>query len=189
MAREQVELPPPESWSDFDEFYRSSDKKIMRFVMRLGGTLQEAEDAMQEAMTAVYGAWDRMTHPGAYARVVAERRYLASAARYRREQEKLGLADWAIPVPARDPDAVIFAEEARQVLTAIRSLPYEQRRILAWSLDGYSTKEIAAALEKPEATIRSNLRHARDKVKQLFEQTKVHSTSAGRRANDERPGR
>jgi RNA polymerase sigma factor (sigma-70 family) len=189
MAREQVELPPPESWSDFDEFYRASDKKIMRFVMRLGGNVQEAEDAMQEAMTAVYGAWDRMTHPSAYARVVAERRYLASAARHRREQERLAQADWTTPTPARDPDTVIFAEEARRVLTAVRSLPYAQRRVMAWHLDEYSTKEIAAALDQPEATIRSNLRHARDKVKQIFELTKANPTSAGRRADDERPGR
>ena|SRR5437773_4198755 len=189
MAREQVEPPPPESWSDFVEFYCSSDKKIMRFVMRLGGTLQEAEDAMQEAMTAVYGAWDRMTHPSAYARVVAERSYLASTARHRREREKLRLADWTIPVPAPDPDGVIFAEEARQVMTALRSLPYGQRRVLAWVMDGYSTKEIAAALGKPEVTVRSTLRHARDKMKQLHKEMKTHPTSAGRRAGDERSGR
>src|SRR5436190_7829091 len=104
MAREQVEPPPPESWSDFVEFYCSSDKKIMRFVMRLGGTLQEAEDAMQEAMTAVYGAWDRMTYPSAFARVVAERSYLASTARHRREREKLRLEVMKITVARHDPE-------------------------------------------------------------------------------------
>ena len=47
------------------------------------------------------------------------------------------------------------------VLEAIKRLPPAQRRVMAWSFDGYSPAEIAAILGEDALTVRSNLRHAR----------------------------
>ena len=167
MVCDQVEDPPPENGGAFDAYYRFDNKRLIGFVMKLGATLQEAEDAAHEAMAEVFTRWDRIgsTNPAAYARTTAENKYIRSQARARSELKKLQLADWASERSVSDVHDFLLKEEARGLITMMQELPMEQRRVLAWYADGFEVAAIAEAIERPEATVRSNLRHARKSIK------------------------
>ncbi|MFD6694988.1 RNA polymerase sigma factor [Micromonospora aurantiaca (nom. illeg.)] len=184
MARDQVELPPPESGSAFDNYYRSDSKRLFSFLLKLGATIQEAEDASQDAWEEVFTRWDVIgsTNPAAYARTVAEQRFIRSRARTKSEHEKLMQAGWATERPFADTHYVLLKDEAQRLIKIMQGLPYAQRRVLAWSIDGFKNAEIAEAIEQPVATVRSNLRHAKDKVKAAVAAQRTKNTSsAGRK--------
>ena len=57
--------------------------------------------------------------------------------------------------------------EDKEILHAIFNLPLDYRKVIyLYYYEGYSTKEIAAITAKRESTIRSNLKRAREKLKQ-----------------------
>ncbi len=51
-----------------------------------------------------------------------------------------------------------------------RFLPAPQREVFALHMDGWQTEEIAEITEQKTATVRSNLRHARQKLLRMIEQ-------------------
>lgn len=58
-------------------------------------------------------------------------------------------------------------DELKDVLEFIDTLPSDQRLVIHLvCIEGYSSKEAAEIMEKPEGTIRSLLHHARKKLKQ-----------------------
>ena len=111
------------------------------------------------------GGLGHARNPTAWMRTVATRKYwrLAGA---RQPAEPLGES---VPERSGDIDLAIFEEEQQRVLTLLRSLPSEQRTVLALRVDGATCKETAELPGKPEATIRSLLRHARKTLKELME--------------------
>jgi len=185
--------PPPETddgFRDFDEYYRADSKRVILFVKRLGATWQEAEDVSQVAMTAVYKKWPGICseNPRGYARKVAEREFWNSAADASKERKKLLEADWTRP-RAYVMDDVLLRRDTELTFWALERLRFEQRRAFAWHLDGFSNKEIADLIGGSESTVRSNIRHARNKLKTLLSQHRKDTSSAGRRPDDERKGR
>ncbi|UOZ05681.1 RNA polymerase sigma factor [Amycolatopsis sp. WQ 127309] len=73
---------------------------------------------------------------------------------------------WSTTDRADDrPRAVV--EEQPLVVELLRQLPDVQRVVMAWSLDGFDPAAIAAMTGSTPTTVRSNLRHARERMKQL----------------------
>ncbi|MGQ4389071.1 sigma factor-like helix-turn-helix DNA-binding protein [Streptomyces sp. SAS_270] len=54
------------------------------------------------------------------------------------------------------------------VLQLLLGLPQRQREVMAWHLDDYRPEEIAEILGLKRATVDSNLRHARGKLRQAW---------------------
>jgi RNA polymerase sigma factor (sigma-70 family) len=52
-----------------------------------------------------------------------------------------------------------------QIVDLLSQLPSEQRRVAVLFYDGFTYEEIAEVLEKSEATVRSLLRHARERLR------------------------
>ncbi|MDX2601947.1 sigma-70 family RNA polymerase sigma factor [Streptomyces caniscabiei] len=105
--------------------------------------------------------WQTLDSPRAYLRRAALRFYLKQS--NLREEPTSTLPDRpGGPCPV---DKVVLSEEATAVLGAIRRLPPAQRSVLAWSLDGFSTAEIAAALKQTPAAVRQNYYRARQQLK------------------------
>jgi hypothetical protein len=50
---------PPSGPDGFDEFFRGSFREVVRAAMYAGATLQEAEDAANEALLGMLLHWDR----------------------------------------------------------------------------------------------------------------------------------
>jgi len=147
--------PCPKS---FDEFYQCELPRLIVFVRSMRATWEEAKDAAQDALEAAFVHWEELTNPRAWVRIVAERKFLRQRLRLQRGAELAQLSGWGVSA-WYSPPAV--HEETAMVLTAIGELPPAQRRVMAWSFDGYTPTEIAEILGEEAATVRSNLRHAR----------------------------
>jgi RNA polymerase sigma factor (sigma-70 family) len=73
------------------------------------------------------------------------------------------------PERAGDIDPSGFTEQRQWVLDLLRTLPPEQRKVVALLTDGATCPEIAALTGKSPETVRSLLRHARKTLKELME--------------------
>ena len=58
-------------------------------------------------------------------RVVAERLFLATAARLKQAPGKAVAGGWGHAATSHDPDLAVLGQEQQQVLTLFRRLPYE----------------------------------------------------------------
>lgn len=148
---------------EFALFYRAELPRLVGFLMTHGARAATAADVAQESMIAAYRQWDRIDSPRAWIRTVASRTWWRRKERDQREIPRDDLA--------RD-SSLLSDEEAERVeadhafLALIRSLPMEQRQVMAWTYDGYLPNEIAVLLGKNPATVRSTLRAARAALQQ-----------------------
>jgi DNA-directed RNA polymerase specialized sigma24 family protein len=146
----------------FDDFYRSELPRLVVFVRnRMRATWEEAADVAQDALVAALVHWEEITNPRAWVRVTAERKFLRHQLRSRQGTELACRPGWGVSGGYAPPAA---GEETEMVLEMIRRLPPAQRRVMAWSFDGYAPAEIAGILGEDAVTVRSNLRHARRRL-------------------------
>jgi RNA polymerase sigma-70 factor (ECF subfamily) len=119
--------------------------------------LAAAVDLAQDTMVQAYRRWPTIDHPSAWTRRVASRLWARQVARIAEDP----VAD----VPERPsllgvPDVVTW-EQRHDVLQVLDRLPTRQRQVLAWTLDGYSSTEIAVELRMTAEAVRSSLAKAR----------------------------
>jgi RNA polymerase sigma factor (sigma-70 family) len=164
------------STSIFIEFFHDEFGPLVAFLQKSGFEREQAKDAASEAMTCAYESWSRIDRsPRGWVRRAAYRIACNQAQRAREEPLRVVAGGWAIP-PHGDVDVVEAAEEHAELLRLLQQLPRQQRLVMAWHLDGFDTNEISERLDMPPATVRSTLRHARDRLKVAYQ-----SRSAGRR--------
>jgi RNA polymerase sigma-70 factor, ECF subfamily len=138
---------------------------LLTFIQRMTGNQHRAEELFQEAFLVVWRDRRRYVYPRPF------RPWLfgIAANKCRAEFRKLQdmpetMPDWPELSLGREPspvEAAISTETAAMVAQAVATLPPKQRAVLVmrvWS--GMEYGEIAAALERTEATIRSLMFHA-----------------------------
>jgi RNA polymerase sigma factor (sigma-70 family) len=164
--------------STFVEFFHDEFGPLVAFVRKIGFGREQAEDAASEAMTCAYESWSRIDRsPRGWVRTAAYRIACAQARRARDESLRAIAGGWDISTHD-DVDVVEAAEEHDELLRLLQLLPRQQRLVMAWHLDGFDTNEISERLDMSPATVRSTLRHARDRLKVAY-QTRS-ATSKGR---------
>lgn len=152
---------------DFDDFVRAEHRRLVLFVVTLGASWEEAEDAVAEVLLEVLQRWKQIHSPRAYCRLAAERAYVNSEVRLRKAPAAAARSTWA--VAAHQPaEAVFEAVEHEYTLRHLRLLNQEQRRVMAFLYDGWTAEEIAELLGKKASTVRSNIRHARKRLKKAI---------------------
>ncbi|MGI5330976.1 RNA polymerase sigma factor [Actinomadura nitritigenes] len=154
-----------ERTDSFDDYYRSDLTTLTRFLVYLGASVEDAQDIAQEAMMAVLKQWRHVDDPQAYARTAANGIFMRRLRKAKKERQAAKRA-W-IPEQHRSP-FVSFAADAESVMQLLRTLPLEQREVMAWTIDGYTPSQIAEATNQNAATVRSHLRHARASLKKQF---------------------
>ena len=146
--RRPVLTSPPEPRSgEFDAFYRREYLQALRLAWLLTGSRAAAEDVVHDAMTSVYGAFERIDAPSAYLRRSVINTSRTWQRNERRQRERVALLDHAQSAPG-DGDAAL--------LEAIGALPYRQRVVIVtryWG--GWSEAEIAQALGCRPGTVKS----------------------------------
>jgi RNA polymerase sigma-70 factor (sigma-E family) len=146
----------------FGAFYRSEYGRAVRLAWLLTGSRPGAEDVVQDAMAAVYRAFERIELPSAYLR-----RAVVNTARSwhrdeRRQQERSTLL-------ALEPHTV-DARDA-ELLDAVARLPYRQRVVIVaryWG--GWSEAEIAQSLSCRPGTVKSLASRALNRLRREVEQ-------------------
>jgi RNA polymerase sigma factor (sigma-70 family) len=159
----------------FTAYYRDDFKRLTYFVVRLGASVEEAQDVAQEAMKEAMRSWPEIDHPHAFVRKAATRIFLRDRQKIKRVHEA------ALRDGAHDMTAT-FDTDTEYILQMLNALPTEQREVMAWTLDGYTPTEIAEMTGQKAATVRSHLRHAREKlIKKLDQQ---HKKATRKEASD-----
>jgi len=168
--------------ADFSRFYRSSFSPLVSRCLRIGVPASEAPGIVQELMLEIYRRWPDIGSAERYAsKTIAMRAagFLKISASTL-PKDMADLARLGRPLTSAMPDGILAVNEGQLVLQALRQLPPVQRAVFALDYDGFTSTDIAAILNMGEATVRSNLRHARAALRTWWEQT---SPPAGRRCD------
>lgn len=147
---------------DFETFFRARYPGLVRFlVISEAACLEDAEDAVEEAMGDAFSNWESIGNPDAWVRVAARNVLVSLRQRDRRRRQLAGNAFLTERVPAEAWERLGLRHEAREVIELLARLPPAQREIMAFVVDDFTPAEIAELVGKSPQTVRSNLRCAR----------------------------
>ncbi|MET8152066.1 RNA polymerase sigma factor [Actinoplanes sp. NPDC049668] len=150
----------------FSQFYADHFDPLTWMAMSLHRVdLHRGRDIVQDAMIDTFRNWRTINDPGAFARQAVRWRGIDHlrklqggvwdlAAEYRLQQIPAAPAETAI-------DTIGITE-------MIAQLPPRQAQIFALCVDGLSPTEIGDELGLTATTVRSNLRHARERLRALL---------------------
>jgi RNA polymerase sigma-70 factor (sigma-E family) len=145
---------------DFAEFVRTRHRSLVRYGVILTGDHGHGEDLAQDALVKTYRAWRRLHpdgDPEAYTRRVMTRAAWRAGRRLWRRRE----VPTDTPPDVATADPYQRADTTQLVLTALRTLPAQQRVVLVlryWA--GLSEVEIATQLGCSPGTVKSRASRA-----------------------------
>lgn len=160
---------------DFDEFYRSTQQRLLRYVYLLTGDLAETQDTVQEAYVRAWQRWPTVSgyaDPEAWMRVVSAR---LAISRWRTLRRRLQAhlrhgGPGVVPPPGT---------ETVEVVRALRQLPEEQRVVIAlYHLVGLPVVEVARELGVPVGTVKARLSRGRSALAGLLAEPELEVTDA-----------
>jgi RNA polymerase sigma factor (sigma-70 family) len=151
---------------EFAQFFRAEHKKLIRFVIAIGASGDQAAEIAQVTFFKAFEGWDVIRAPRAWIRRVAVNELTAARLAARRETPQAALPD--APVPVSTALAVELTEEARQVIAALQALPPRQRQVMAWIIDGFSAAEIARELGVSPESVRQSHAKARKNLGRFY---------------------
>jgi RNA polymerase sigma-70 factor (ECF subfamily) len=143
----------------FDDVYYASYTSVLRAVILLVLTQEDAHDVVQEAYARALARWDdvgRLDSPEAWVRKVAVNAAIDTRRRERsRRTAYRRFLGRPLPVPASGADGV-------DVERALAALPPAQRQaIVLHYLVDMSVAQIAAETGRPVGTVKTNLARGR----------------------------
>jgi RNA polymerase sigma factor (sigma-70 family) len=148
-------------------FYAAEYSKLVKILVLLGATIEEAEDAAQKAMLdlaerSVTGKAPAC--PAAYVRRAAINFFIKER---QRERERLPreLRGGHLVIEAQLDDQLTADEDEQYVEHLLECLTPTQRTVIKLVMDGWSTCEIAEKLGKSNENIRQQLKNGRDRLK------------------------
>jgi RNA polymerase sigma-70 factor (ECF subfamily) len=163
---------------EFDEFFRADFPLLVGFLGKAEFELEVARDAAAEAMLHAFKVWKSISFPRAWVRRVGLR--MATEQDMRRDGVGRAIrSGWVRSIDDTEDKLFAFVEDSSFVVTLLGRLPERQRVVMAWSLDGFTSLEIAEGLGVGEATVRFNLRHARERLAQIHQNELVDPSEEG----------
>jgi len=145
----------------FDEFYRTTAVRTLRYAVAAIGDRGEAQDAVQEAYARAWRRWETVSaHPApeAWVRLTVSR--LATDRWRRMLGLRTALRRSGPPLTAAPP-----GENTVLLVTALRKLPHHQRQALALHyLYDLSIDQIAAETNAAPGTVKSWLSRGRERL-------------------------
>ncbi|MEV4621569.1 SigE family RNA polymerase sigma factor [Asanoa sp. NPDC049573] len=145
----------------FDEFYRTTSVRTLRYAVAVVGDRTEAQDAVQEAYARAWRRWETVAaHPApeAWVRLVIGR---LARDRWRRLGRLGALLRHSGPPPNAPPPS----ENTVVLIEALRALPANQRKVLALHyLCDQSVEAIATETGVSPNTVKSWLSRGRQRL-------------------------
>ncbi len=159
--------------SAFEALYRRHRNTLYGFLMRSLGRRDQADDCFQEVWSRVINARTGYRPDARFSTWLLQIANNLLIDRHRRQRPELPME--AVPeLPATDsgqaPDRALSEfERHRRLRTAIAALPAEQRQAVLLRLDQeLSLDEIGVITGVGRETVKSRLRYAMDKLKELL---------------------
>lgn len=153
-----------------DESLRAVMPRLRRFAQSLCGDAASADDLVQAALERALRRWSSRRDADAlqpWLFAIVYRQFVDTRRRAQRWQRVLAL--FAPQQPTQAPSAE-RVHEGRALLAAFAQLPAEQRALLLLvSVEGFSYRDAATALDLPIGTVMSRLSRAREKLRQIGE--------------------
>ncbi|WP_165975869.1 sigma-70 family RNA polymerase sigma factor [Actinomadura rubrisoli] len=151
---------------DFLDFFDTEYVLVVRFLMRTGASLADAEDAAQHMAVQGWrkvqrGRWSQIANPPAWARTVALNHHRARL--HGRSEIPL---DLGIDSPGPGPGHAELTGQARDLVTLLQLLDDDCRAVIAFDLDDIPADQIVAALGKTPQQVRDLRKKARKKLKE-----------------------
>jgi RNA polymerase sigma factor (sigma-70 family) len=156
IAREQLEA-----------FYTAEYKKQVKILVLLDATTEEAEDAVQKAMTDFAKRSQTAQapdHPASYVQRAAFRFFVKERQR-ERERLRREIRGGHLVLEEHRDDRLTTMEDEQYIERLLGCLTSTQRQVIRLVMDGLSTREIAEELGKSDETIRQHLKNGRDRLK------------------------
>ena len=163
--------------ADIEQVFREEYGRIIATLIRISGSFDLAEEALQEAFIVAVSKWETEgppDNPGAWLTTVAHRKLLDALRRDRTRTDKQAELTYEVNrlQPYVEPelveDAVEYTDERlRLIFTCCHpSLSREAQVALTLrTLGGLTTTEIAHAFLVPEATLAQRLVRAKQKIR------------------------
>jgi RNA polymerase sigma factor (sigma-70 family) len=167
----------------FEDLYRRHESRVFRYLHRNVRNEASANDLMQEVWfavarsaqgyqpTAKFSTWlFTIAHNRMVDLIRASARVQSLEAAEKTDSQGVSLLDsLAADAKLEPPAAVQSQDEAAALLRAVAQLPTEQRAAFLLQAEGdLSVEEIAAITESNFETVKSRLRYARAKLRQLL---------------------
>ncbi len=158
----------------FEAIVRLYERRIFGLALRLAGSREDAQDAMQETFIRLFRNLARVDSDQAlgswlYSVAVNACRDIGRARR-RSRLAPMGERLAVFADPAANPEAIRSGEEQEERLrSGLQELPEKERAALILrELEGLSTQEVARILGSSEATVRVQVASARVKLRRLL---------------------
>ena len=162
-------------------FYDDHYHRVIRLVMHYGASLQDAQDAADEAFTDSWtmlqndpDKWLSIPGKPAWIRAVALRKYWRPPGPRHRPQVAAAAEIPDLAAPGPGPGEITI--ETQMVLAALRTLDEQALVVMAFHLDDFTTADIAAALDITEQRVRDINKKARTALKRVLTE---HMSSGG----------
>ncbi len=157
----------PMTLEQLEAFYATEYPKLVKILVLLDATIEEAEDAAQKAMTdfakrsKTAGTPD---HPASYVRRAAVHFFIKERQR-ERERLQREVRGGHLVIEAHLDDRLATLEDEQYIEHLLKFLTSTQGQVIRLVMDGLSTREIAEELGKTDETIRQHLKNGRDRLK------------------------
>lgn len=155
---------PPMTLEQLEAFYTAEYPKLVKILVLLDATVEEAEDAAQKAMadfTARFRTEKAPARPAAYVHRAAINFFIKER---QRERERLPreLRGGHLVIEAHLDDRLTVGEGEQYIEALLECLTPAQREVIKLVMDGWSTREIAGKLGKRAENVRQHLKNGRD---------------------------
>jgi RNA polymerase sigma factor (sigma-70 family) len=153
------------------EVFDATFPRIYRYLDRLTGEPELAADLAQETFVRLYRRGSMPEAPEAWLITVALNllRNEASTRSRRRRLLTLARGERTHSDPPPSPEQAATVEDSRQrVRSAIDRLPERERRLLLLRAEGYSYRDLSAALGLNEGSVGTLLARAREQFRAIY---------------------
>src|SRR5215510_7034409 len=168
-------MTPPGATQAIESVVRAEAPRIIAALIRVAGSFDLAEDALQEAIAAALEYWRRSgvpNNPGAWIMAVAQRKLIDFGRRSRTQRENIETLSYELKRTANhheedpDPSGIYPDDRLRLIFTCCHPALHVEARVALTlrTLGRLTTQEIARAFLVPESTLAQRLVRAKHKV-------------------------
>ncbi|MCD6520092.1 MAG: sigma-70 family RNA polymerase sigma factor [Anaerolineae bacterium] len=170
--RELIQAAAAGNMGAFAQLVQTYRARVLRTAYGLLGSLEEAEDVAQEVFIKVWKGLPNYRPSGSLANWLYRITVNTAIDTLRKRHETFPLDGQELDPQPHPEETVLRHDRQSQVRAAIQALPSNARAALILrEYEQLSYKEIAAVLQIPLGTVMSRLNYARNRLKELLEET------------------